>query len=141
MVEICPHCRTAVVPTKERNCPHCRGGFDGALPPKPRVADGAIAKKCPNCGGESASKVKPDRWVSFAYDRACIECGTRYVLPTPVWAALLFMLLAMIFLLWGGVTLLAGPVRGAVPMVLGVLWLLIGLVCAKHGIAALLRAS
>jgi hypothetical protein len=51
-----------------------------------------ISTACPQCRGTQYARRKPDRWVAFVSDRVCRACGTRYTPPTPVWAAVLFLL-------------------------------------------------
>jgi hypothetical protein len=51
-----------------------------------------ISATCPKCGGTEYTRRKPERLVAFVSDRVCRACNTRYTPPTPVWAAILFML-------------------------------------------------
>jgi hypothetical protein len=51
-----------------------------------------ISAMCPRCGGTEYARRKPDRLVAYASDRVCRACNTRYTPPTPVWAAVLFLL-------------------------------------------------
>jgi hypothetical protein len=36
--------------------------------------------------------------ISFQKDRICDACGTRYILPTPRWAGVVFLLLGLLSL-------------------------------------------
>jgi hypothetical protein len=51
-----------------------------------------ISATCPQCGGAEYTCRKPRRLVAFVSDRVCQACNTRYTPPTPVWAAILFLL-------------------------------------------------
>lgn len=135
MIETCPHCGVGVVPTSARKCTSCGGGFDGTPPP---AQDGTIAKVCPNCSSRRYSRIAPDRRVSFAYDRQCIDCGTTYVVPTPVWGAVAFVMIGIFFVLWGILNLFSGP-GSLASVILGIVGLMVGLASAKHGIGTLLQ--
>jgi hypothetical protein len=49
--------------------------------------------------------MKTEKFVSYASDRLCKECGTRYTLPTPRWASLLSIGLGALILVAGLATL------------------------------------
>jgi|GEM_PF-3995066 hypothetical protein len=68
-----------------------------------------ICKVCPGCGGKEYKRKKPKRTVAFRSDRRCRACDTVYSVPTPVWAAIVFLLVG------GGLAFVAGT------FVLGVL--------------------
>jgi hypothetical protein len=51
-----------------------------------------ISATCPQCGGTEYARRRPNRLVAFVSDRVCRACNTRYTPPTPVWAAVLFLL-------------------------------------------------
>jgi predicted RNA-binding Zn-ribbon protein involved in translation (DUF1610 family) len=93
------------------HCPSC--GSDQSNPAAKRVqferaqdASGkrgarypiAVGKVCPACGDARFRRVRPQRLVSFALDRVCLACETRYTPPTPIWAAaiMIFAGLALI---------------------------------------------
>ena len=101
MLETCPHCGTNIFPNKDRSCPQCRGNLDGAPAPKP-IPHGLISQTCPKCGGNDYETVKPDRLIAFVYDRICRNCHIRYVLPTPLWAAILFILVGLLLIAGAG---------------------------------------
>jgi hypothetical protein len=46
--------------------------------------------------------VKVNRPVAFTDDRECVACGARYTPPTPVWAAVIFILLGVLITAVGG---------------------------------------
>jgi hypothetical protein len=58
-----------------------------------------VSEVCPNCRSNQYTRQRPEKWVTFAWDRVCNECGTRYTPPTPMWAAILFLVVG--FLLAG----------------------------------------
>lgn len=64
-----------------------------------------VSKVCPTCGGTEYGSVKPQGFVAFVSDRKCKSCGTKYKLPTPVWAALVFVIAGSILLLAGASSL------------------------------------
>jgi hypothetical protein len=51
-----------------------------------------VSETCPNCGHREYKQRKPEQLVAFRWDRVCKACGTRYTPPTPLWAALVFIL-------------------------------------------------
>ena len=139
MLETCPHCKTSVFANKDRTCPQCRGNLDGAPAPK-RVRNGLVSAVCPNCKGTQFRKVKPDRWIAFAPDRACLACHTRYVLPTPAWAATLFIVIGLLFVA-GSILDIFIHVRDSewYFVVVKILWIILGLAAIRHGVRALRR--
>jgi hypothetical protein len=56
-----------------------------------------ISERCPQCGGREHEKRKPDAVVAFAADRVCKACQTRYTPPTPAWAAVVLLLVGLLF--------------------------------------------
>ena len=48
---------------------------------------------CPQCGQSEFVRRRPERWIAFAADRECKQCNTRYIPPTPTWAAVIFIIL------------------------------------------------
>src|SRR5258707_12385687 len=54
-----------------------------------------ISKVCPCCGGSEFGRAKPATKVAFTDDRVCKACGTRYTLPTPRWASILFVIIGI----------------------------------------------
>jgi predicted Zn finger-like uncharacterized protein len=71
-------------------------------------------KSCPSCGGADFRRVKPRALIAFTWDRICKACGTRYTPPTPLWAALLFILTGVLFGGLGASILLVGAYVSAV---------------------------
>ena len=55
-----------------------------------------VSRKCPKCHGTDFKRVRPEGRVAFTDDRVCKSCGTRY---TPLWAAVLFIVIGAIILL------------------------------------------
>ena len=74
----------------------------------------AVATNRPSCGGAAFRRVKPRALIAFASDRVCKACGTRYTPPTPLWAALLFILTGTLFGGLGVSILLVGAYVSAV---------------------------
>jgi hypothetical protein len=58
------------------------------------------SKKCPRCHGTDFKRVKPEG-IAFTDDRVCKNCGTRYTPPTPLWAAVLFIVIGVPIFLVG----------------------------------------
>src|SRR6516164_4403820 len=71
---------------------------------EPRVNVGRypVATSCPDCGCKEYRRVKVNRPVAFTDDRECVACGARYTPPTPVWAAVIFILLGVLITAVGG---------------------------------------
>ncbi len=63
------------------------------LPSEPKKVP--VGQTCPSCGGTEFTPTRPTAWVAFAPDRICTTCETRYSLPTPLWAGLLFILIGL----------------------------------------------
>ena len=51
-----------------------------------------ISRSCPNCRQTRFKSVRPDRLVTFTWDRICSDCGTRYSPPAPEWAVPVFFI-------------------------------------------------
>jgi hypothetical protein len=93
----------------------------------------------PSCQANEYKTVKPETKVAFLPDRVCSACGTRYTPPTPMWAAILFIVLGLLgtavllTMLFGST---AGPIRSG-------LWIYFGLVpcllCVVYGFRSLIR--
>lgn len=60
-----------------------------------------ISSVCPQCGSKEHSLRKPKHLVSFAADRVCKECLTRYSPPTLIWGGVMFLLSTVVFGLLG----------------------------------------
>ncbi|PHS03222.1 MAG: hypothetical protein COA78_18600 [Blastopirellula sp.] len=57
-----------------------------------------ISKACPKCESSAFKTVRPENWVAFKNDHICLDCNTRYSLPTPIWASLTFLALGLFIL-------------------------------------------
>lgn len=66
-----------------------------------------ICRACPSCGSPDYNKEQPEGTVAFVKDRVCKACLTRYTPPTPVWAAIVFIVVGSILALGAGLNLLA----------------------------------
>jgi hypothetical protein len=97
-----------------------------------------IASACPGCGGEKYLEVRPNRWVTFTFDRVCDSCGTRYSPPTPAWAGVVFILVGIPPAGFGLVDGVLGALHGSLcPIVFDVLIFLLGAAAIVHGIRCL----
>jgi len=111
--------------------------------PRATLREIPVAASCPDCGCKEFRRVKVTRLVAFTDDRECAACGARYTPPTPVWAAVVFILLGVLITGVGvtgvGVDLFfaeRGPVR-ALHLGIGAVITGIGLACAMFGIRSL----
>jgi hypothetical protein len=71
-----------------------------------------VSKICPNCGHAEYKPRKPERLVAFTWDRVCKACETRYTPPTPIWAAVVFLLLGLLLTGFAAFSLLLQAARG-----------------------------
>lgn len=71
-----------------------------------------ISRKCPKCQGIDFKRVKPETRIAFTDDRVCKSCGTRYTPPTPLWAAVLFIVIGACILVVDIFAFWVGLVRG-----------------------------
>ncbi len=55
-----------------------------------------ISRVCPACRQSRFKSVRPNRLVTFTWDRVCLDCGTRYTPPPPTWAGPVFLGAAII---------------------------------------------
>lgn len=139
MLESCKHCGTNVFPNTDRTCPQCRGDLDGAPAAKP-MAHGLISHACPKCGGTEYQAVKPDRLVAFVYDRICQNCHIRYVPPTPLWAAIVFIVLGLALVGGAGADVLFHARDGeAVFTIWKLMFVGLGVISLVYGIRSLGR--
>lgn len=58
-----------------------------------------ISRKCPTCHGIDFKRVAPEAALAFTDDRVCKSCGTRYTPPTPLWAAVIFLVVGIVIIL------------------------------------------
>jgi hypothetical protein len=102
-----------------------------------------ISKVCPQCGGTEFKKKKPDRFIAFTWDRVCKACETRYIPPTPVWAAVVFLIIGLILAAGGTISVLLrlgeGKAIGVPAMACEGFLGFLGLLAIGHGIRVLLR--
>jgi hypothetical protein len=99
-----------------------------------------VGKVCPACGHARFERVDPQRWITFALDRICLACGTRYTPPTPAWAAGV-MILAGLVLVAGALVGAYFGLRAVDPVALVLVGLLgvLGALALRHGIESLIR--
>lgn len=107
-----------------------------------------VSKACPACGEAGFRPVKPSKWIAFSSDRKCTGCATVYTPPTPVWAALVFLLIGLTMLVAGGASAVASLVRPTMdpPAPLNPIGVLtsggvavVGVLAVIHGARVLLR--
>jgi hypothetical protein len=55
-----------------------------------------VSKVCPSCGCAEFKRLRPERLLAFASDRICVVCQMRYTPPTPLWGALVFILVGLL---------------------------------------------
>jgi hypothetical protein len=55
-------------------------------------------KVCPACGCAEYALTETKQAIAFQHDRICSKCATRYTPPTPIWGAVLFILLGVAFI-------------------------------------------
>jgi hypothetical protein len=104
---------------------------------------GAISKFCPKCASEQYTEHRPDRLVAFAKDRVCASCQTRYSPPTPVWAAVVFILIGLPLATFGAfsifVRLTSGNLLGIPALLIEGFLGLVGAAAIVHGIRVLIN--
>jgi hypothetical protein len=152
----CPHCGVALPAFRDAFCPECRNELD--RPPDEPLADRAnsatadlgpapeplskypVARLCPGCQSAAYKRVRPDRWIAFAWDRVCKSCGVRYTPPTPLWAGAVFIASGLPLVAFGVFGIVTGLAAGnPLPLACeGVLGLL-GAAAIVHGIRSLLH--
>jgi hypothetical protein len=98
-----------------------------------------ISRICPSCGEDSFKRARPKAAVSFASDRICRACGTRYTPPTPAWAGVVFVLAGLPMAFYGLLGVFLGVFFGGTPEKGGPFGLLIFLVLALAGIIAIVH--
>ncbi len=101
-----------------------------------------IAKICPSCGSVEYAACKPESFVAFTNDRKCKQCETRYRLPTPAWAAIVFLVLGLLMFVGGAVTfgiLVSHPQPHVIGMAINACVAAVGVLTIRHGARALFR--
>jgi hypothetical protein len=105
---------------------------------------------CPNCDATEYTQVPAYRGSMFTNVRTCTVCGTRYTPPTPLWEAVVSIVLGILFVLPGIVTIGVG-IKEAITMQQGAFALLfiggmcvclpspLGIACILHGWRYFLR--
>ena len=78
-------------------------------PAPPATGKPPISKVCPHCGGQTYTRIAPSSSVAFAKDRVCKQCGMRYSPPTPLWAAIIFIVIGAFLTLFFGVVCIPAP--------------------------------
>lgn len=81
---------------------------------QPGTRNYPISRVCPNCGHAEYKSRRPERFVAFTWDRVCKACETRYTPPTPIWAAVIFLLIGFLLAGFGFFSVLIRIIRGNV---------------------------
>jgi len=139
----CPHCHTHVLPSDDGKCPHCAGDVKGTPAPSRPRPDGAISKVCPGCGSAKYREVSTVGLV-FAKDRMCVACGCKYRPPTPVWAAIFFILLGSLMILglgYSAVLRVLNPEPSSIGLCFEIPLIVLGVGAVIAGIRALPKAK
>ena len=142
-------CLVGDVPPLEGKCPKCGGDPDSSIAKEVRRERGGaaqvaasrqapvvypVSKTCPGCGSAKYTRERPQGWIAFAWDRVCTDCGLRYSPPTPLWAAVVFILVGVGLTGFGALGLMAGDICVALLGILGIMALI-------HGIRSLARSG
>jgi hypothetical protein len=100
-----------------------------------------VSLVCPGCGSAEYRKVRPERWIAFAWDRVCKGCGTRYTPPTPRWAGVVFLLAGLLLASFGALSVLMWAARAnlSVPPVWDGLLGVVGVLAIIHGVRSLMK--
>jgi hypothetical protein len=115
-----------------------RARATGARRPVPqRRGPYPVSVVCPKCGDAPYKRVKPETFVAFRWDRVCKVCETRYTLPTPLWAAIIFLIVGLILAGFGAISVGLAARGGGFPVCEGFLGFL-GLLALVHGIRSLM---
>jgi hypothetical protein len=93
-------------------CPACRQEHQLVLAGGTQVQAGPVVVRglekrevCrvrPACGCPEYNRIAPLTLIAYVRDRKCLECQTEYTPPTPLWAALVFIILGVPLALVGG---------------------------------------
>jgi hypothetical protein len=94
-----------------------------------------ISFECPRGCGTEYEKCGSEEWVAFVSDRICKRCGTRYTPPTPVWAAVVFIVVGLILV--ACCLFAVGGGNGLGDLLSVGLIGFIGIMAIRHGIRAL----
>lgn len=102
-----------------------------------------ISKVCPQCAGTAFKRKKSEEFIAFGSDRICDACQTRYTPPTPVWAAIVFILIGLLMALFGGYAIFTRLTRGNIigipAMIIEGFIGFLGLLAIGHGLHVLVR--
>jgi hypothetical protein len=112
-------------PPSDEKCPVCGGDPDSDIAKEVRRERGGaaqiaerragivnypVSKVCPNCKSDKYRRERPEKWVTFAWDRVCTECGMRYTPPTPMWAGVVFLVAGLLLTGLGVLGLTSGDI-------------------------------
>lgn len=147
----CPHCGCVLPAIRDAFCPECRQGLDEP-PNEPRSGQksftsvGSVSSAsaplskypvghvCPACQNPEYKQVRPDRWITFTWDRVCKSCGTRYTPPTPLWAGMAFIIAGLPLVAFGLFGVVVGLARGnPIPIACEGVLAFLGILAIIHG--------
>ena len=99
-----------------------------------------VSKTCPSCGNDQYRKVRSKRRISFADDRICMQCDTRYAPPTPRWAGIFFVIFGVIAFGVGALVstfAILSPAKLLAQLIYGIPLVMIGGASIVHGVRAI----
>jgi hypothetical protein len=143
----CPHCGVVLPAIRDAFCPECRQRLD-ELPSEPLpvreppfsapLTKYPVGHVCPACQSSGYKQVRPDRWVTFTWDRLCKSCGTWYTPPTPLWGSVIFILAGLPLAAFGLFAVVIGLARGnPIPIACEGAFGLLGVLAIVHGVRSL----
>ena len=118
--------------------------LDYRPPEKPTTSKYPLAKVCPRCGNAGYRRIRPETTAAFTYDRICKACGVRYTPPTPLWAAVVFIVVGSLLALPFSISIIgaflsmgSNPSPRLVGLICPMVITAIGVASIIHGIKAL----
>jgi hypothetical protein len=134
------HCKTCGVDLKKARISGNREK-ENRHPPEPKKGPYPVSTNCPICGSTEYKVRRPERLIAFRWDRLCRSCDTRYTPPTPVWAAVMFIFIGLLFIGIFGLEILiplaAGRMISPPGMVCSGFLAILGILSIVHGYRSL----
>lgn len=97
-----------------------------------------ICPSCPQCGSRRFQSIRPDGVLAYRNDRQCLACETRYSLPTPAWAAIVFILIGIVLAVGCTASLIIVMARGSIAgLPLNLAFAMLGIVSVRLGFLSL----
>ncbi len=141
-LRICPHCGVQVLPMENGECPACRGLLAGA--PAKTIPDGLISPQCPRCGSHEFRPLRNSAALTFVPDRICTQCQCIYRVPTPRWAAAIFIVIGILLSASMAVSAalrLAHPGPALIGLLLEIPLIVVGVLAITFGLRSLRRPA